>query len=413
MKNKYLVLFTFLMLFSQPVFAAYVPNNIVASSPDIVISPSGCKNAPCTIGSTQIINAQGTTASYTILSTDMGKTVTHNKSTAVAVTLPQAGTTGFETGKSYSEINIGAGTVTITPTTSTVNGNATQVLTTGQSAYFISDGTNWVAFLGVGGGGSGSGTVNSGTSGQFAYYASSTNVVSGNSTYTTSTVPLLNAVNTFTAGNAVTPATVTISTATFTPNLATSNNHNITLVHASCPCTLANPTNIVAGESGVIVVNQSATGSDFINTYGTDYVFTNNAAPTLSTTASAVDMFSYYVVDSTHIRLAPLIATVPGATTTNGIISNGTKFTTSGCSVSATAGGATAGTFTSGTTGACTVVVTMNGATGLTAPTGWSCWSADNTTGNLYRQTASSTTTATFSGTTVSGDVVDFGCMGY
>ena len=51
------------------------------------------------------------------------------------------------------------------------------------------------------------------------------------------------------------------------------------------------------------------------------------------------------------------------------LISVGTKFTTSGCSVSATAGGAVAGTYTSGTTGTCTVVVTLGGATGVTALT--------------------------------------------
>src|SRR5262249_41906574 len=77
-----------------------------------------------------------------------------------------------------------------------------------------------------------------------------------------------------------------------------------------------------------------------------------------------------------------------------GIISGGTKFTTSGCSVSATTGGAIAGTYTSGTTGTCTVVVTMNGATGVTAPNGWSCWAADLTTpADIITQTASSTTT--------------------
>lgn len=91
-----------------------------------------------------------------------------------------------------------------------------------------------------------------------------------------------------------------------------------------------------------------------------------------------------------------------------------TKFTTSGCSVSATTGGSTTGTYTSGTTGACTVVITMNGATGVTATTGWSCYASDRTTpADLITQTASSTTTATLAGTTVSGDVISFGCKGY
>lgn len=107
------------------------------------------------------------------------------------------------------------------------------------------------------------------------------------------------------------------------------------------------------------------------------------------------------------------IGNCAGATKAAGTMSTGTKFTASGCTNSATAGGATAGTFASGTTGACTVVITMNGATGLTAPTGWVCAVSNQTTANLIRQSASTTTTATVTGTTVSGDVIAFHCMGY
>jgi hypothetical protein len=92
---------------------------------------------------------------------------------------------------------------------------------------------------------------------------------------------------------------------------------------------------------------------------------------------------------------------------------SGTKFTASGCTNSATVGGATAGQFTSGTTGACTVTVTMGDSD--TATNGWSCWASDQTTpANTYDQKAGgSTTTAVFTGTTVSGDVISFGCMAY
>lgn len=102
-----------------------------------------------------------------------------------------------------------------------------------------------------------------------------------------------------------------------------------------------------------------------------------------------------------------------GKSLINGEISGGTTFTVSGCSATSPVGGATAGQFTSGTTGVCTATVTINGATGMTAPNGWSCWANDETTGNLFRQTGSNTATATFSGTTVTSDVITFGCMGY
>ncbi len=98
----------------------------------------------------------------------------------------------------------------------------------------------------------------------------------------------------------------------------------------------------------------------------------------------------------------------------SGTISAGVKFTTSGCAVSATTGGATAGTFTSGTSGTCTVVLTMGG---LTATNGWACQANDRTTfatfANDFQQTASTQTTATVSATTVSGDIVSFFCIGY
>lgn len=87
------------------------------------------------------VNAQtGTT--YTVLSTDNGKLVTHSNAASIAVTLPQA-TGSFAAGFVYAEQNKGAGTVTITPTTSTINGASTLVLPTNQGVTIVSDGANW------------------------------------------------------------------------------------------------------------------------------------------------------------------------------------------------------------------------------------------------------------------------------
>lgn len=89
-------------------------------------------------------NAQvGTT--YTFLTGDRGKHVTLSNGSAIAVTLPQAGSAGFLLSWfSYVE-NIGAGLVTITPTTSTINGAATLLLQTGEAYLITSDGTNYRA----------------------------------------------------------------------------------------------------------------------------------------------------------------------------------------------------------------------------------------------------------------------------
>ncbi len=107
-----------------------------------------------------------------------------------------------------------------------------------------------------------------------------------------------------------TPSVITISTSTFTPSFDAANNFGITLVHASCPCTLANPsTTPVAGQSGVLVITQSATGSDTIGTWGSLYVTAGGTSTiTLSTAAGVSDVLPYYVQDATHIVLGALIA---------------------------------------------------------------------------------------------------------
>lgn len=96
------------------------------------------------------VNAQtGTT--YTVLGSDLGKRVTFSNGSAVAVTLPQATGSGlFSAGYYFEAINLGAGTVTITPTTSTINGQSTVVLKQYEAATVVSDGTNYTAILSAG-----------------------------------------------------------------------------------------------------------------------------------------------------------------------------------------------------------------------------------------------------------------------
>lgn len=98
-----------------------------------------------TIRLSELVNAQtGTT--YTYLTGDRGKVVTHSNASAIAGTLPQA-TGTFPAGWRMIVKNKGAGTLTITPTTSTIDGAATLVLTTNQWAIITSDGTNYQALV--------------------------------------------------------------------------------------------------------------------------------------------------------------------------------------------------------------------------------------------------------------------------
>lgn len=92
-------------------------------------------------------NAQtGTT--YTVVTGDRGQHVTYSNASAIAVTLPQANSSTFGAGWfSYHE-NVGDGLVTITPTTSTINGAATLRLSKNQWALITSDNTNYRALVG-------------------------------------------------------------------------------------------------------------------------------------------------------------------------------------------------------------------------------------------------------------------------
>jgi hypothetical protein len=93
--------------------------------------------------------------------------------------------------------------------------------------------------------------------------------------------------------------------ATITPDFAVANNFSVTLGGNR---TLANPSNLTAGQSGVIVLTQDGTGSRTLS-YGSNWKFPAGTAPTLTTTASAVDVLVYYVESSSRIT-ARLVADV-------------------------------------------------------------------------------------------------------
>jgi hypothetical protein len=100
----------------------------------------------------------GTT--YTVLNSDQGKLVTLSNASAVAVTLPQAGAgSAFLSGWFAYFENIGAGTVTITPATSTIDGASSLALSQNQGVILVSDGTNYRTMRGIGGSGSSSTTT--------------------------------------------------------------------------------------------------------------------------------------------------------------------------------------------------------------------------------------------------------------
>jgi hypothetical protein len=79
--------------------------------------------------------------------------------------------------------------------------------------------------------------------------------------------------------------------ATITPDFAVANNFSVTLGGNR---TMANPSNLVAGQSGSIFITQDGTGSRTL-AWGSYWDFTTGTAPTLTTTAGAVDRVDYIV----------------------------------------------------------------------------------------------------------------------
>ena len=84
---------------------------------------------------------------------------------------------------------------------------------------------------------------------------------------------------------------------TITLDFRTANNFSTTLTGNT---TFANPSNISAGQSGVIFITQDGTGSRTA-AFGSYWDFSDGTAPTLSTGADAVDMIAWIARSSTKI----------------------------------------------------------------------------------------------------------------
>lgn len=116
---------------------------------------------------------------------------------------------------------------------------------------------------------------------------------------TQAALPATNAVTdaaqTFTAAQRATITTLTPG-ATVTPDFSASNNFSLTLGQNT---TIANPTNLVAGQSGSIFLVQGSTG--YTGAWGSSWDFTTGTAPTLSA-ASKVDRVDYIVRSATSIH---------------------------------------------------------------------------------------------------------------
>ena len=102
---------------------------------------------------------------------------------------------------------------------------------------------------------------------------------------------------TYTAAQRGTITTLT-DAATVTPDFSASNNYTLTLGGNR---TIANPTNLTAGQSGSIFLVQDGTGSRTA-AWGSYWDFAGGVAPVLTTTAGAVDRVDYVVRSASSIH---------------------------------------------------------------------------------------------------------------
>ncbi len=103
--------------------------------------------------------------------------------------------------------------------------------------------------------------------------------------------------NTWTAGQRG-EITALSDGATITVDMADSNNFSVTLGGNR---TFANPSNDTAGQCGSIFITQDGTGSRTAS-WGSDWDFAGGTAPTLTTTAAAVDRIDYVILDASNIH---------------------------------------------------------------------------------------------------------------
>lgn len=109
----------------------------------------------------------------------------------------------------------------------------------------------------------------------------------------------------FTKAQRITPVALTSSSASIAVDASLSNNFTHTFTENT---TLANPSNLVAGQGGIIVFTQHASSPKTL-AFGSYWKFPSGAAPSVTATNSAVDILVYYVESTSRIT-AKLIADV-------------------------------------------------------------------------------------------------------
>jgi hypothetical protein len=290
------------------------------------VANSALTNSSVTVGTTSIsLGASATTLAglTSVTSTGFTGALTGN------VTGNCSGTAATVTGATQASITSCANLVTVgTIGTGVWQGTAvdgayvdiegTEVKSTGESGgtkFLREDGDGTCSWQAP----SGSGTVTSITpaadtgsgtaitsSGTLTFTGGTSVATSVSGTTVTINSNVLSTAQTFTAGQR---GEVTALTDASTVALDFDDSNNFSLLTTSgvgATRALGNPSNLTAGQSGAITLTQDGSGSRLV-TYSSYWKFVGGTAPTLTTTASAVDVLVYYVESATRITAKVLL----------------------------------------------------------------------------------------------------------
>lgn len=103
------------------------------------VSPTGGGGT----GSAYTLPNYQTGTGYTNVTGDLGSVIICSNAATFTLTIPQAGSAGFPSGWWFRVLNLGSGSVVLTPAAGNINGAATRSINTRDGGIVMSDGTNY------------------------------------------------------------------------------------------------------------------------------------------------------------------------------------------------------------------------------------------------------------------------------
>jgi hypothetical protein len=191
----------------------------------------------------------------------------------------------------------------ITPTSLTIAGEGATAVTINSSGINVTGVVTATSFVGSGANLTGISSVSFATT---SFGLSGTpNLNVGITTVTqlginTTTIPT----KLYVQGNAASNIVTLTDGATITPDFTLGNNFQVTIAASR---TIANPTGVTTGQSGVIFIQENGTGGYTVG-WGTSWDFASSTAPTLITTASALNALPYFARSTTSIVVGSVIS---------------------------------------------------------------------------------------------------------